>query len=307
MAGSILLIAYRRPDVLNESITSLKRARLTRISDLIVVFQEGNQDVDSLLRDIDWLPKRILRTKYKNDTSPAAAINGNIYLGIKEAFENQNCEFVAVIEDDICVSVDFFDFISAVYDQNISDKKFRGINGFSGISREMTNFENYGRYRYGVGWGWVLTRKSWNELRKFWTGTEDVHWDGLVEAYFRSGYVVAPGMSRIRNIGFGESATHTRAAHDSEVALIEKKLNDSFFDGRITDTRFEYQFLQQDLNWRSDCIPFTSTRHLKGKIAHLLFSLNFFLEIKLLRHLMRQRTIPWLRTLVIEMGKKLTS
>ena len=305
MAGSILLLAYQRPDVLKQSIASLKNARLTRISNLIVVFQEGDQVVDSHLNDIDWIPKRILRTSYKNITSPAAAINSNIHLGISEAFKNQDCEYVAVIEDDICVSVDFFDFISSVYDQNTSDKNFRGINGFSGIPRGMTSFEDYGRYRYGVGWGWVLTRKSWDDLRKFWTGTEDVHWDGLVEVYFRSGYVVAPGMSRIRNIGFGSSATHTRAAYDTEVAKVEQKLNDSFICEEDTESKIKYRFSQQDLNWRSDCISFTSTRGFIGKLIHLLFLLNFFLELRLLRYLPSAKLVPIFRALTIRLGRRL--
>jgi hypothetical protein len=307
VAGSILLLAYQRPEVLHQTISSLKKSRLVNISDLIIVFQEGNNAVNTQIESIDWIRKSIFRKSYLSEISSAKAINSNIHLGLTKSFQDPNCDYVAIIEDDICVSADFFEFIYSVYSQNVSNRKFRGINGFSGIPRELTSYENYGKYRYGVGWGWVLTRESWNTLRKFWTGSEEMHWDGLVEPYFRSGYVVAPGMSRIQNIGFGNSATHTRADSDLEVASIERRLKDSFIgESAPPESNVGYRLFQQDLNWRMDCLQFISSRRLNGFAIQILLSSAYLLEIWLLRFLKNGKVIAVCRALTIRLTRVLS-
>ena len=307
MSGSILLLAYQRPEILEKSILSLEKARRSNISDLIVVFQEGNSSVNSQLEGIDWITKRIFRTSYPANTSSAKSINSNIHLGLTESFIDPNCDYVVIIEDDICVSLDFFEFVYSVYSQNNTKKKFRGINGFSGIPRELTSRENYGKYRYGVGWGWVLTRESWNSLKRFWTGDEEEHWDGLVEPYFRSGYIVAPGMSRIQNLGFGNSATHTRAENDSEIAKVERRLMDSFVgDAAHIESKVGFCLVQQDLNWRADCFQFISLCRFDGLLIQMLFSSAYFLETRLLRKLKVARLVAGSRALTIRAARHLS-
>lgn len=307
MSGSILLLAYQRPEVLAKSIVSLEKARRANISELIVVFQEGDSSVNSQIEGIDWIRKRIFRTSYPANISSAKSINSNIHLGFAESFKDPNCDYVVVIEDDICVSKDFFEFIYSVYSQNYANKKFRGINGFSGIPRELTSYENYGKYRYGVGWGWVLTRESWNSLKKFWTGSEEQHWDGLVEPYFRTGYIVAPGMSRIQNIGFGNSATHTRAENDLEVAKVERRLIESFVgDASQVESKVGFRFAQQDLNWRADCFQFISLRHFNGLLMQMLFTSAYILETRLFRHLRVARLVAGSRALTIRAAHHLS-
>jgi hypothetical protein len=307
LSGSILLLAYQRPEVLVKSILSLEKARRVNISDLTVVFQEGDSSVNSQLEGIDWITKRIFRTSYPANNSSAKSINSNIHLGLTESFNNPNCDYVVVIEDDICVSVDFFEFVYSVYSQNNTNKKFRGINGFSGIPRQLTSCENYGKYRYGVGWGWVLTRESWNSVQRFWTGNEEEHWDGLVEPYFRSGYIVAPGMSRIQNLGFGNSATHTRSENDLEVAKVEQRLTDSFVgDAAQVESKVGFRLAQQDLNWRADCFQFISLRRFDGLLIQMLFSSAYFLETRFLRHLKVARLVAGSRALTIRAAHRLS-
>ena len=272
MAGSILLLSFRRPEVLKETVLALKNSYKFEINEMVVVIQGNDPDVQSIINGIDWIQYRIVRTDYQPDISSREAINRNLFLGLKEVFANPKIDYVAVIEDDICVSTDFFKFINTVYEINSNDKFFRAINGFSGIPRQSTLASNYGKYRFGVGWGWALPKSTWLKLQKIWRGDENEHWDGLIESYMKTGFVVAPGMSRIRNIGFGEGATHTSSAADPAVRLIQKRIQDSFIesiDSIMSD--LNYVYVPEELNWRKDCRIFNYPVDLRGRVSHSLY------------------------------------
>jgi hypothetical protein len=156
------------------------------------------------------------------------------------------------------------------------DPEFRGVNGFSGIPRSPQNQFTYSKQRYGLGWGWSITRENWKNLRKNWTGTENFHWDGLVEAYCKTGFVVMPSQSRILNLGFGKEATHTNDSQESRE--IQNKLHASFVSNQSCDSKFF--ILSEFQNWRSDCLPYCNTNTWIGKTLNAIYQINFLIRIK---------------------------
>ena len=284
MSGSILLLAYQRPEVLRESILALKNSYKYKINEMVIVFQGDNPEVLNIIDGIDWIDYRVIRTDYQAHVSSKEAINRNLFRGLCEVFSNSKTDYVAVIEDDICVSRDFFNFIDCAYELNAKDKYFRAVNGFSGIPRQSTQASNFGKYRFGVGWGWALPKSTWFELRKFWFGDENEHWDGLIESYMKTGFVVAPGMSRIRNIGFGEGATHTNSASDPATLLIQEKIQESFVGSIDTQmSELNYVYVAKELNWREDCRIFEYPVNIRGRVNQALY-----LSMHKLHHLSRK-------------------
>jgi hypothetical protein len=115
----------------------------------------------------------------------------------------------------------------------------------------------------------------WLKLTNFWNGRENEHWDGLVEHYVKTGFVAMPILSKINNIGFGNSATHTMREDSSQLHPDEKKLLESFKS--TTNIQSEYRYVLKSLNWRSDCLPYLSTRNIRGKLVDSLYNLNWIL------------------------------
>jgi GR25 family glycosyltransferase involved in LPS biosynthesis len=253
-------------------VVALEKADKTGISEMVVVVQGSDTEVLSIIKNIDWISCKILFTEYPERVTAKEAINRNLHLGLKHSFSIDANEYVVVLEDDICISKDFFLFVKACYEQNSKDRYFRAINGFSGLSRDNTAMSNYGKYRFGVGWGWVLPKRTWDELMGFWHGDENQHWDGLIESFMKTGFTVAPGMSRIRNIGFGEGATHTNAAGDPAVLLTQKKLGESFV-GSLAEsgTSPQFTFVADDLNWREDCRIFDYPSTPRRRVINFLY------------------------------------
>ena len=246
--GAIVLVAYNRPDELQRVLSSIKSSKREIINELVISLHLGNRDVEALCYEIDWIRTRILEKRH-DSSSTKKKINQNVFAGIKGAFENPANDWAVVIEDDIVVSEDFFFFVSEMMKRFSKDKNFFGINGFSGVPRKNSKSSEFGRYRYGFGWGWALSREKWISLNRYWSGQEDFHWDQLIEPVVKSGYVIMPLQSRIKNIGFNEKASHTyRKGQDFYVQ--EQKLLDSFVE---TTSNGLYEERSIDLNWRHDC------------------------------------------------------
>lgn len=272
MSGSILLLAYKRAEILRETVIALEKADRTGISEMVVVVQGSDTEVLSIIKRIDWISCKIIHTEYPELVTAKAAINQNLYLGLKHSFSIYANEYVVVLEDDICISEDFFLFVKASYEQNFNDRYFRAINGFSGLSRDKTDMNNYGKYRFGVGWGWVLPKRTWDDLKEIWHGDENEHWDGLLESFMKTGYTVAPGMSRIRNIGFGEGATHTNATNDPSILLTHQKIEASYVDSYIGSSNLtKLIYVPDQLNWRNDCRVFIYPDSVKGSLIQTLY------------------------------------
>ncbi len=121
-----------------------------------------------------------------------------------------------------------------------------------------------------------MTDRTWDEMRKFWLGTENFHWDGLVESFCKTGYVIMPSQSRVMNLGFGQDATHT--SDSDEVRMIESKLKDSFVGELPKGSSFTEVHERQ--NWRSDCLPYLGVSSLKGITIQKFYELHKFLRIK---------------------------
>jgi hypothetical protein len=275
MRGKILLLAHKREAELELVLNSIRNSDLTSIDSLLTVQQDLNPGVSKLLKEIDWIAHQNKNVARNPLFSVEQQINSNLYTGLELVFSDPKVDFVAVLEDDIVIAFDFFTFAMKLCTKYRNNSAFRGVNSISGVPREYGNENEYCLYRYGLAWGWTISREVWIKLITFWNGKENAHWDGLVEHYVKTGFVAMPILSKINNIGFGNSATHTMRKDSSQLHPDEKKLLESFKS--TTNIQSEYRYVLKRLNWRSDCLPYLSTRNIRGKLVDSLYNLNWTL------------------------------
>jgi hypothetical protein len=273
--GAIVLVAYNRPEELRRVISAIRNSQREDINELLIALQLGNAEVEEICRKIDWIKTRIIVSN-PNFDSIKKRINYNVFQGIASAFQNSLNEWIVLIEDDILVANDFFRFIATMMNSFASEKRFFGVNGFSGIPSQKVSPSEFGTYRYGFGWGWAINRRIWNYLNNYWNGNEDFHWDGLIEPIVKTGFVVMPLRSRILNIGFNERASHTFKV-DGSSDVQESKLQESFMSNFFSG---QYVERTQDLNWRRDCRRYLNTKSLVGVIVGFVYNIQSRLRIK---------------------------
>lgn len=274
LTGAVLLITYKRVHHLTKVIESLAEAWTEPYNELHVILHHNQIKVREVVHSINFTKPKILLVDRKVLMSPQEAISRNIFDGLSKTFSNTQIDFVTVLEDDIIVRKDFLDFNSSIISREIHDEKFRGINGFSGAEFELSKDDVYSRFRYGFGWGWTIHRKYWEEIHKIWMTDFETHWDSLLEPHVRLGYVVMPHNSRILNLGFDSSATHTLNGGKQRVALeasyhqcYKKTWNKDF-----RCTRFE-------INWRKDVFDYLEPINFYGKAIDQIFSINKWISI----------------------------
>jgi hypothetical protein len=274
--AALVVIAFKRHETLKSVMDALSEALVPEYQEIVFVQQGNNQEVTALIESFDSLPSRHLKFDRKEAKTPEQAINANVHQGISVAFQNSEINLVTVLEDDIRIAQDCLRFNVDICRAHYLDPAFRGINGFSGVPRTSTNQLTYSKQRYGLGWGWSMTDRTWDEMRKFWLGTENFHWDGLVESFCKTGYVIMPSQSRVMNLGFGQDATHT--SDSDEVRMIESKLKDSFVGELPKGSSFTE--VHESQNWRSDCLPYLGSDTIKGGAIQKFYELHKFLRIK---------------------------
>jgi len=206
---TIVLVCHTRVWHLEQVLSALKKANNFEKCNFLIVAQDPSEAVKDVLALYSPPDTTILIRSGEHFESTHHAINSNVHFGIMHAFENNKADFVILLEDDIIPSVDFIDFFYSVFCQHRKKRYFRGVNAFSSGIAKHSETNAYVKINFGLGWGWGIPRKTYEAIGKYWSGEENEHWDFLFEPYIRTGYVLNPVRSRILNIGFDDSATHS--------------------------------------------------------------------------------------------------
>jgi hypothetical protein len=263
-SGAVLLITHTRVEQLNKVLNSLENSWINEYRDFFVVVHDNHPEVKMIIQSSKKKTPTFIEVNRERIDEPREAISRNIFDGLSQAFQSLNIGFVTVIEDDIQVKKDFLRFNYEIVKLENENPRFRGVNGFSGaVFDESREFE-YGKFRYGFGWGWTVTRKTWESVKEIWSEDFHSHWDSLIEKVVRDGYVAMPHNSRILNLGFDETATHT-----SDGGTQEQKLHQSFRESDVTEENRNLICSEFNLNWRLDAIGYLEETSIRGWTSNL--------------------------------------
>lgn len=214
---AVIVLCHLRTIHLTRVIDSMLAAEGIEEYEVVFVKQDSSEAVNMIIEAANFPKKHTIDVDGANYLSSAQAINGNLSVGMEFAFEDLSVDMLLVLEDDIVISKDALYFFEQVLRANIAHSKFRGVNGFSIATGPKLSDNSIVKLNYGLGWGWAIPKRTYISIRKYWQGDENNHWDFIFEPYIRTGYVVNPYRSRILNIGFDETATHTSS--DSQLGM----------------------------------------------------------------------------------------
>jgi hypothetical protein len=251
MKKVLAIICHSRPELLENCLGSLFRTTGIQSYELILIQQVGNSAVSDVVRrhksEFDIV------IEVKRSGNPTQNISKNRYLAYQTGFDHFSADFMVVLEDDVQISGDSLLFAESIFEKFKNQSDFRGFNFGSGIPYTPENLETFSKVRYALqGPASLMPKRTWRhydptELLK---KAEYEIFDGTIETYIQSGFVVMPNTSRYCDFGF----TGTHSTGDPTTGYFTK-LADSWV-GLNSQNTVSPRESYLDQNWRRDCIKY---------------------------------------------------
>lgn len=276
----ILLLIFNRPDTTQIVFNEIKKIRPSSL----FIAGDGPRSEDeyrkiketrNITNQIDWECK--FETLFRNKN-----------LGCKMAVSSalnwffRNNEMGIILEDDCVPHPSFFNFCSELLIKYRDEKKIMQISGFNALKKVQIK-ESYYFAKFGPIWGWATWSRAWKHYdvqmiswqrfkvsksyKHFCDSKYEERWrvktydkvaNGLIDTWDyqwsfaklkNSGLSIIPSRNLIRNIGFGENATHTSGNYMHSKIDFEKGLNfplihpDSIRRNKQLDKKFFNNFV----------------------------------------------------------------
>jgi hypothetical protein len=245
----VLFITFNRPEPTQKVFDAIRTARPSKLYIASDGPRIGNQsdrrkiqEVHEIVGKVDW-PCEV-NTLYRTDNLGCKIA---VSSAIDWFFEQE--EAGIILEDDCLPHPDFFVFCSELLVRYKDEEKVFSITGTniqSGIKRGSAS---YYFSKYAHVWGWASWRRAWQHYqldmsywpkwknskewrqrnfslleKKCWNKVFDKVYRNEVDTwdyqwtacnFYKGGLVATPHVNLIRNIGFGEDATHTKGQDTS--------------------------------------------------------------------------------------------
>jgi hypothetical protein len=160
----VALFVYRRHGKLPRTLECLERNGVTKL----YVYSDGPADaageqhvatVREIIASIDWIEPITVEHEHN------LGLSESIRLGLDELFDVH--EKVIVIEDDISVAPEFYDFARLALDHYSGVERVAGVTGlrfpFSRAGFDGYPFDVFMSPRFS-SWGWATWRERWREF-----------------------------------------------------------------------------------------------------------------------------------------------
>ena len=216
----ILIVCHKRSELLEKCLESVKSAAYSRNYTKVVVWQKGSTDVKKILDKYDALIDILIQVD-GSSRQITENISRNRFIGYLNCFEFLQADYVVALEDDVMIGYDALIFVEKMYATFKNNPKFRGINLGSIEKLSEDSRFSYSRQRFGIhGPAAALTRQSWShfDFKDLLEKSKRDLFDGILEAYLRTGFMITPSSSRFVDLGIAGS--HTSA-----------DINDKYFVG----------------------------------------------------------------------------
>lgn len=252
MLSPVIIFCYNRLDNLKRTVGNLQQNTLAGLTELFI-FSDGpskEADVEKISEIREYLPTI---TGFKKVNLVCSVHNKGLARSIIEGVSQvlTDHETVIVLEDDLLTSTNFLSYMNESLTFYRDNKKVLSISGYTfPISfPQVYVYDNYFTRR-SSSWGWGTWRNRWNKVdwevkdypefatnsiarKRFNTMGSDMaamldkQMKGKISSWairwcyhqFKTDtYTAFPSMSKIQNIGFGDTATHTSSIQRSRFA-----------------------------------------------------------------------------------------
>jgi acetyltransferase-like isoleucine patch superfamily enzyme len=255
----ILFIVFNRPDT---AALVLEKIRQVKPKDLFIAADgpridkngeaEKCNEVRALIdKGIDW--DCTVHKLYKEENVGCGlAVSGAI------TWFFNNVEQGIILEDDTVPDISFFNYCETLLDYYKKDDIVMHVSG-NNYAPERKSDETYFFTRLPFIWGWATWKRAWqkydfdnkylsprqkndiiqkaftnkkiinywsNALKNFHLSPASFTWDfqWFLSIWNNQGLVVQPAKNLVKNIGFGEEATHTVDSHHYLASVNAKKI-----------------------------------------------------------------------------------
>jgi len=241
---AVLFLIFNRPDTTAEVFAAIRRARPTRL----YVAADGprpGRDGEAALCDqtrriataVDW-PCNVLTLFRETNLGCGAAVGGAVSWFFEHEPEG------IILEDDCLPDASFFPYCAELLERHRRDERIMCIAGFNSAPEPFAGSDSYTYSALPAIWGWASWRRAWAHFDPLALGSPTLRQDiravckdkvfenTFVEAFARTasgeldtwdyvwnycvwaqrGLTCIPRVNLVRNIGFGEDATHTTDA-----------------------------------------------------------------------------------------------
>jgi len=252
MPSPVIIFCYNRLDNLKRTVENLQRNTQAGLTELYI-FSDGpskEADKDKVAAIREYVPT-ISGFKELNivNSKQNKGLAKSIIEGVTEVLKKH--ETVIVLEDDLLTSTNFLSYMNESLNFYRDNRKVLSISGYSFpiTFPQVYVYDNYFTKR-SSSWGWGTWRNRWNTVdwdvkdyndfarnpaarKKFnlmgsdMAGMLDKQMKGKISSWairwcyhqFKTDtYTAFPSFSKVRNIGFGEAATHTSSIQQSRFA-----------------------------------------------------------------------------------------
>lgn len=255
----VLFLIFNRPEITREAFNNIKIVK-PKYFFIAADGPRNNSPEDSLLceqtrkivDEIDWdcEVKTLFREK---NLGLRMAVSGAI------TWFFEHVEQGIILEDDICPSKSFFSFATEMLNKYKYDQRIFAISGtnYHNISDEIDGSYYFSKYPSSHGWAtWKRSWKlyddftGWEKIKnssrinllfpdkvekEFWTSIFDKVKQKKIDSwayiwnyscFMNSGLNIIPRKNLVKNIGHGETATHTKSKRSSVFTLGTYEINE---------------------------------------------------------------------------------
>ena len=245
----VAIFVFNRPDFTAQVLKAVAAAKPQRLYVVVDGPRHNHEDdaqkiqqVLKVIESVDWDCK-----VFVNQSETNLGLYERIVSGINWVFETESRAIF--LEDDCVGTEDFFTFCAEMLEMYSADPRVGSVSGsYLGIKPPgAPNSYHFNSHTYI--WGWATWARAWKDFasredawgqlsdvqknqifrksvpfiwqRLFWrrlvrTKAFDENWDfqWVVTQWMNSRLSVEPNVNLVRNIGFGEGATHTKETED---------------------------------------------------------------------------------------------
>ena len=265
----VLVITYNRPQLFEKCLASVVAANNSRKFPVVVVRQKSDADYSEIFANGNNGINQLIEVD-GSIRNTEENINYNRGLGMKKVFEEFDCDFVITLEDDAIVKNTAFDFCFLAAEEFGSNPRFKGVNFGSRIPYAKDLEFTYSKLRYGChGPASMVSRRVWKKFKLDGNAVKSgkIAWDGWVEAYLKTGFMITPNLSMYMDLG--TSGTHTSDfTSDSYFAELQNSFVDSI------DNCSKIKLSQQEHSWRRDSIAYKRYQDFEYRLRYSVNSIR---------------------------------
>ncbi|XP_021911815.1 alpha-1,3-mannosyl-glycoprotein 2-beta-N-acetylglucosaminyltransferase isoform X2 [Carica papaya] len=208
--AAVVVMACNRADYLERTIKSVLRYQRSIASKYpLFISQDGSHpevrskalsyDQLTYMQHLDYEP---VQTERPGELIAYYKIARHYKWALDELFFKHNFGRVIILEDDMEISPDFFDYFEAAAALMERDKSIMAVSSWNDNGQKQFVHDPYALYRsdFFPGLGWMLSRDTWDELSPKWPKAYWDDWLRLQENH-KGRQFIRPEVCRTYNFG----------------------------------------------------------------------------------------------------------